>query len=49
MEWTVLDWNRLAIDFYKKLGATHMKEWNLYRLVRPDMENLLRTTSVEPG
>jgi GNAT superfamily N-acetyltransferase len=32
MEWTVLDWNQLAIDFYRKLGAKHMKEWQLYRL-----------------
>ena len=41
MEWTVLDWNQLAIDFYKRLGATHMNEWHLYRFVRSDMENLL--------
>jgi GNAT superfamily N-acetyltransferase len=32
MEWTVLDWNQLAIGFYEKLGAKHMKEWQLYRL-----------------
>lgn len=32
MEWTVLDWNQLAIGFYQKLGAEHMKEWNLYRI-----------------
>jgi GNAT superfamily N-acetyltransferase len=32
MEWTVLDWNRLAIDFYERLRARHMKEWCLYRL-----------------
>lgn len=41
MEWMVLDWNQLAIDFYKRLGATHMKEWQLYRLLRADMERLL--------
>lgn len=41
MEWTVLDWNYLAIDFYKRLGATHMKEWHLYRLVREDMERII--------
>lgn len=41
MEWTVLDWNQLAIDFYKRLGATYMKEWHLYRLVRRDMEAIL--------
>lgn len=32
MEWTVLEWNQLAIDFYRKLGAQHMKEWHLYRI-----------------
>jgi GNAT superfamily N-acetyltransferase len=32
MEWTVLDWNQLAIDFYRKIGGTHMAEWQLYRL-----------------
>ncbi|MBM2846040.1 MAG: Acetyltransferase family protein [Bacteroidetes bacterium] len=42
MEWSVLDWNRLAIDFYDHLGATHMKQWLLYRLGRQDMERLLR-------
>ena len=43
MEWTVLDWNTLAIDFYKKIGARHMNEWHLFRLTRPDMERILRT------
>jgi GNAT superfamily N-acetyltransferase len=32
IEWTVLDWNQLAIDFYNRLGAQHMKEWQLYRI-----------------
>jgi GNAT superfamily N-acetyltransferase len=32
IEWTVLDWNQLAIDFYDRLGAKHMKEWQLYRI-----------------
>ena len=41
MEWTVLDWNQLAKDFYDRLGAKHMKEWQLYRLVRADMNNIL--------
>jgi GNAT superfamily N-acetyltransferase len=41
MEWQVLDWNRLAIDFYEKLGARQMKEWLPYRMVREDMEALL--------
>lgn len=41
MEWTVLDWNQLAIDFYASLGAQHMREWQLHRLLREDMKRLL--------
>ena len=33
MEWTVLDWNELAIKFYQRAGAVHMKEWQHYRIV----------------
>ena len=40
MEWCVLDWNQLAIDFYKRFDATHLKEWHVYRLVREDMERV---------
>ena len=43
MEWTVLDWNAPAIDFYRRLGATHMREWQLFRMVRTDLESLLPT------
>ena len=32
MEWTVLDWNQPAIDFYEKLGARRMREWQVCRL-----------------
>jgi GNAT superfamily N-acetyltransferase len=32
IEWWVLDWNKPAIDFYKKLGAKPMNEWTVYRL-----------------
>ncbi len=42
MEWTVLDWNRPAINFYEKIGAREMREWKTYRLVREDMERILR-------
>lgn len=41
MEWTVLDWNELAINFYRRSGARHMKEWLLYRLVKEEMERIL--------
>lgn len=32
MEWTVLDWNMLARDFYARKEAVYMKEWLLYRI-----------------
>jgi GNAT superfamily N-acetyltransferase len=32
MEWVVLDWNQLAIDFYEKLNARRLTEWYTYRL-----------------
>ena len=31
-EWSVLDWNSPAIDFYKKLGAVPMDEWTGFRV-----------------
>jgi GNAT superfamily N-acetyltransferase len=31
-EWSALNWNSLAIDFYKKMGARAMSEWTVFRL-----------------
>ena len=31
-EWSVLDWNTPAIDFYRSLGATGMDEWTVQRV-----------------
>jgi GNAT superfamily N-acetyltransferase len=31
-EWTVLNWNKRAIEFYEKMGAKPMSEWTVYRL-----------------
>jgi GNAT superfamily N-acetyltransferase len=41
IEWHVLDWNQLAIDFYDRQGARHMDDWYVYRLDRAGMEALL--------
>jgi GNAT superfamily N-acetyltransferase len=41
MEWAVLDWNRPAIEFYKRLGARQLKEWYYYRLDRADIAAVL--------
>ena len=32
LEWSVLDWNTPAIDFYKSLGALSQDEWSTFRL-----------------
>ncbi|MDR3398823.1 MAG: GNAT family N-acetyltransferase [Pandoraea sp.] len=31
-EWTVLDWNQPAIDFYASQGATVLPEWRVVRM-----------------
>ena len=41
LEWSVLDWNEPAINFYKKLGAKSQDGWTVQRLTRPEMENLV--------
>ena len=32
MEWNVLKWNRLARDFYERLDAEPLDDWQMYRL-----------------
>jgi len=34
MEWSVLDWNKPSIDFYRALGAVGMDEWTTFRMTR---------------
>ena len=31
-EWTVLDWNQPAINFYEKMGATVLPDWRVVRV-----------------
>ena len=31
-EWSVLDWNTPAIDFYRAMGAVAMEEWTVQRV-----------------
>lgn len=31
-EWSVLDWNQSAIDFYENLGARPMSDWTIMRV-----------------
>jgi GNAT superfamily N-acetyltransferase len=43
MEWVVLDWNRNAIKFYKKIGARHLTEWFTFRLDQKTIRKLLHS------
>ena len=40
LEWSALKWNRLAIDFYLRLGAVAMDEWCIYRLSGAPLQQL---------
>ena len=42
LEWSVLDWNRDAIGFYERLGATPNSEWTVYRLTGEALSELGR-------
>jgi len=42
MEWTVLDWNTPARDFYFKLGAVAMDEWTVFRMTPEAFGRLAR-------
>ena len=41
MEWSVLDWNRPAIEFYESLGAKPQSGWTVYRLDESALERLV--------
>jgi GNAT superfamily N-acetyltransferase len=40
MEWSVLKWNHLAIDFYLRLGAQPLDGWETYRLAGEPLRRL---------
>ncbi|RKY53335.1 MAG: GNAT family N-acetyltransferase [Candidatus Neomarinimicrobiota bacterium] len=39
-EWSVLNWNKSAIRFYKRIGAVPMDEWTVYRLTGDALDKL---------
>lgn len=45
MEWSVLDWNQHAIDFYTTLGANAMNEWTTFRLTETQIKTLAQQVS----
>jgi GNAT superfamily N-acetyltransferase len=43
MEWAVLDWNEPAIQFYRKLGATPLEDWTVFRLTQDGINRLAKS------
>jgi GNAT superfamily N-acetyltransferase len=41
-EWSVLDWNASAINFYETMGATVMPDWRICRVTGDKLERLAR-------
>ena len=42
-EWSVLDWNTRAIDFYRSLGAVAMDEWTVQRVTGEALARLAKS------
>lgn len=40
VEWAVLNWNELAINFYKQIGARAQDEWTTFRLSGESLQRL---------
>jgi GNAT superfamily N-acetyltransferase len=40
LEWAALDWNELALGFYRGIGAQRMDEWITHRLVGEPLRRL---------
>ena len=40
LEWSVLDWNEPAIEFYRRMGAQVMPDWRICRLSGDGIDKL---------
>jgi GNAT superfamily N-acetyltransferase len=48
LEWAALDWNELALGFYRGIGAQRMDEWITHRLVGEPLRLLASETADGP-
>ena len=46
LEWSVLDWNMMAIEFYRSLGARALTDWTTMRLDADALARLGATQAV---
>jgi GNAT superfamily N-acetyltransferase len=40
LEWSVLDWNQPAIDFYQRIGANILPDWRICRMTQSQIASL---------
>lgn len=44
LEWSVLDWNQNAIEFYQSLGATVLPDWKICRMSAETLAEIATTS-----
>lgn len=47
LQWHVLDWNQLAIDFYESIGAHMLGEWRIMRIDGEALEVLAKKSRLD--
>ncbi len=47
LEWSVLEWNQNAIEFYQSLGATVLPEWRICRMTVDTLAQIAHKSPVE--
>lgn len=47
LEWMVLDWNQIAIDFYERIGANRLADWLPYRLTPDQFQTIANEKPTE--
>jgi GNAT superfamily N-acetyltransferase len=45
LDWSVLSWNQLAIDFYKQIGAKPLDDWTSFRLTGDTLSQIAGSKS----
>lgn len=47
LEWSVLDWNQNAIDFYQRFGATVLPDWKTCRMSSEQLAQIATASEID--
>ncbi len=47
LEWSVLDWNQNAIDFYQRFGATVLPDWKTCRMSAEQLAQIATASEID--